>query len=120
MANQKGQSPDKEPGVPPKPEPLPGPSTPPQHEPAPPPGEPPVLRPGDPIPHQSPGLFDPRHLSPAPDDPLQGISSSLEVEHLPGPTEASDDGSAPNEPDDSGLVDPRRLMPGPGKPTAKP
>jgi hypothetical protein len=94
MAERNRRSLDREPGVPPQPEPtepLPGPGIPPQPEPRPPPGEPPSPRPGDPIPRE----IDPRHLSPAPAGPSPGIGPPLEVELPPGPTGASADNASP-------------------------
>lgn len=42
-----------------------------------------------------PGLLDPRDLDPDPGDPSQGIPVPLEVEPLPGPTEASENTTLP-------------------------
>ncbi len=88
MAKRRHRSPDHEPGLPPEPEPtepVPGPGI------LPPPGEPPSSRPGEPIPPQDSGLVDPRRPSAAPVEPSPGVGTPLEVEPLPGPTEASED-----------------------------
>ena len=55
---------DREPGLPPVPEPImpvPGPSLPPQPEPGEPPGEPPPPRPGEPIPRRQQRRVESRH-----------------------------------------------------------
>src|SRR5947209_20131308 len=67
---------------------------------------------------EEPGLIDPRHMSPAPADPSPGVSAPLELEPLPGPTEASDNVPPPADSDGEALVDPRFLTPGPGKPAS--
>jgi hypothetical protein len=73
-------------------------------------------------PDQEPGLVDPRHPSPAPAEPGPGAGRPLEVEPLPGPTEASTEDAPADEPGGEGLVDPRFLMPatGPPRPASEP
>jgi hypothetical protein len=78
-----------------------------------------ITVPPEPAPDQGPGLVDPRHLDPAPADPAPVAGRPLEVEPLPGPTEASTDTPTPEDAD-GGLLDPRFLMPGPAGPPAGP
>lgn len=78
MADQKHSSPEPEPGIPPGPEPAQ-----------------PIA-----IADMSPRLEDPRQIRPTPVDPLNGIERHLELEPLPGPTEASEAGSDPLEPEE--------------------
>lgn len=87
MTEGKRRSPNHEPGVPPEPEPAE--PLPPQPEPVP-PGEP-TPRPGDPIPYQDMERENPT------DNPAPEMSAHLEVERLPGPTEASEDDTSPVE-----------------------
>lgn len=71
----------------------------------------------EPIP-PGPGLVDPRALRPG--EPPEGPGTPLEVEPLPGPTEASEDVSLPDDASGTGLFDPRSPIPGPGEPMPDP
>src|SRR5262245_18783084 len=70
--------------------------------------------------NEDPGLTDPRQLHPAPAAPLPGVNKPLDVDPLPGPTEASEDDDVTlEELEPPGIVDPRSLTPGPEGPSAR-